>query len=323
MHIRLARPTDAPLILSLALSEESHLIKDPARPSRWSLLRTFAATVMPPARPNRVWIGRERECRVMLEINPRRYVIAWDIVRLYAHGSCEDLLAPLFAAVTRDMQRRGVPRLFSRVDEEAAAHLRPHGFEPLAREVVLVGPGRAAPRDGGLPAGSRYRMPQDAWPLHQLEHEITPPLVRQLEGITSLDWSNGKHASEIVVEREGKIVAWIGWRSAQGSARPMGILIHQDYIGLGPELVHHALREMGPSRALARVRDYQVDTIGLLRDAGFEPVGEETLVVKYARVVPARARVPVARNVAGLPTIRAFRVPTPVPDRKVYTKVHV
>lgn len=323
MHIRLARPTDAPLILSLALSEESHLIKDPVRPSRWLLPRTFAAALMPPARPNRVWIGRDGECCVMLEVNPRRYVIAWDIVRLVAHGTCEDLLAPLFGAVTHDMQRRGVPRLFARAGEETADRLRPHGFEPLAREVVLVGPGRVAPRDGGLPPGSRYRMPQDAWPLHQLEHEITPPLVRQLEGITSLDWSDGKHGAEIVVERDGKIVAWIGWRAARGTFRPMGILVHHDHIDVGPELIHHALRETGTSRALVRVRDYQAETISLLQAAGFEPIGEETLIVKYARVVPARARVPVARNVAGLPTMRAFRVPAPAPDRKVYTEVHV
>ena len=55
-------------------------------------------------------------------------------------------------------------------------------------------------------------MPQDSWPLHQLESDLTPPLVRQLEGLTSLDWSRPvRRMSEIVVEREGRVVGWISW----------------------------------------------------------------------------------------------------------------
>ena len=184
-----------------------------------------------------------------------------------------------------------------------------HGFEPLAREFVLIGPQQTSQPEESLPADSRYRMPQDAWPLHQLEHELTPPAIRQLEGITSLDWSDRKRGGEVVVERDGRIVAWIAWRRARGMASPMGILIHPDHADLGPELLSHALRAMGPYRPLARVREYQSETLSLLEDAGFTMAGEELLIVKHAQVVRARLSRIAARNVAGLPTIRAFRVP--------------
>ena len=32
-------------------------------------------------------------------------------------------------------------------------------------------------------------MPQDSWPLRQLENSQTPVLVSQLEGLTSANWS--------------------------------------------------------------------------------------------------------------------------------------
>src|SRR5579875_2187464 len=114
MYIRLARPTDAPLILSLALSENSHLITDPAWPAPGSLLRPLAVSLIPLLRSSRVWVAREQGTDVLLEVRPRRYVIAWDIVRLNMRGNGESLLPPLLSALTLDMQRQGVPRLFAR-----------------------------------------------------------------------------------------------------------------------------------------------------------------------------------------------------------------
>jgi hypothetical protein len=153
-------------------------------------------------------------------------------------------------------------------------------------------------------------MPPDAWPLHQLEHEITPSLVRQFEGLTSLEWSQSKRGvSEIVVEREGRIVAWIGWTTkARRGQASVGMLLHPEHRDLGADLLNHALKNLPTgSRAVARVREYHVEALSVFADAGFRIASEQVLMVKHAGVEVAR--VPKGRvRVASVPGIRAFPV---------------
>lgn len=304
MDVRQARPTDAPLVLALALDEASHLV----RGSDWSetdpTIRTVLNSVLPMAIPGRVWIARSEMCVALAEAQPRRYVIGWDISRLALRGQNEEALAAVVLAAADYVQRRGIPRLFARCDDRGLEALCPLDFRPIARELVLAGPGPREPRGAPPPTGSRYRMPQDAWPLHQLATSVTPALVRQLEGSTSLEWSDrpGKLV-EIVVERDGQIVAWAGWQAnPRRGTTPIGMVVHPNHPDLARDLLSHALDQATVgSQFAARVREYQEHAVQAFLDTGFQVITRETVTVKHGLLAPA----PVKRKVRvpGIPTI--------------------
>jgi hypothetical protein len=310
MDVRLARPTDAPLVVALSLDESAHLVKSFGWPATNRVHRSLMRTAVPPiALPGRVWVARDARAAALLEAQPRRYVIGWDITRLVARGDSERVLGPILEVAIDHVRSRGVPRLFARCGEDGAAELKIVGFQPLAREYVLVGPTHPLAGAEALPDDSRYRMPQDAWPLHQLESEITPPLVRQLEGLTSLDWSAKiRGMSEIVVERDGRIAAWIGWGVNLGRGyTQIGMLIHPEHRDVGPVLLDHVLDSSPPqARFVARIRDYQTDVLGVFSDAGFTTVAEEILMIRHAAIELAREARRV--KVAPVPSIHAFNI---------------
>lgn len=309
MDVRLARPLDAALVLSLALDADSHIVKGFKWPASNDMVRTLARASLPLGTRGRLWTARDGNTIALLEAEPRQYVIGWDICRLAVHGErVDEAVAAVIGVAVCHLQNRGVPRLFARCSEDAANQLRPLGFHALAREYVLLGPASQASAPAAPPADSRYRMPQDSWPLHQLESEITPPLVRQLEGLSSLDWSRPvRRVSEVVVEREGRVVAWIGWGTRiRSHHRNMVILLHPDHSDLAPELIRHALQQGAQGcRFVVRVRDYHVHTLRALTDAGFTVEAEEILLVKHAGVELAPA-FKTRRAVNAVPSISGF-----------------
>lgn len=309
MDVRLARPTDAALVLSLALDADSHIVKGFEWQVSNDTVRSLARATLPLATRGRAWLARDEHAVALLEAEPRQYVIGWDITRLVVRGDdVDDAVASVVGAAVCHLQNRGVPRLFARVGEEAAEGLRPLGFNALAREYVLLSPSVHKSETASPPADSRYRMPQDSWPLHQLEAEITPALVRQLEGLTSHDWSRPvRRMSEIVVEREGRVVAWISWGTPLGPHhRSMSMLLHPDDKDLAPVLILHALQQGTDGyRFVARVRDYHIHALRAFTDLGFSIEAEEVLLVKHAGVEFAPAFKP-RMAVNTVPSISGF-----------------
>lgn len=322
MDVRLARPTDAPIVLALTLDDGAHLVKSPDRLAARPALRSLVLALLPFSTGGRTWIARDDDAVALLVATPRRYVIGWDLALLAVRGDHRRVLAPAVDAVTRHLQSRGVPRLFARCREDAHQELQALGFRVLAREYLLAGTARGTGEADSLPVDSRYRMPQDAWPLHQLESQITPPLVRQLEGLTSRDWSQGARGlSEIVVERDGRTVAWIGWDPRKGkTTRQIDLLVEPEYRQLAPDLLEHVLGQANPgTRFIARVRDYHPETVSVFVDAGFSVVCEEVLMVRHGGVELARTELARMR-VAPVPGIHAFPVQLGVrlrPDPRV------
>lgn len=311
MDVRLARPTDAALVLSLTLDADAHIVTGFGWPARNDTGRTLTRAALPFATRGRAWVARDSTTSALLEAEPRQYVIGWDITRLAVRGeNLEEAVGLLLGAAVCHLQNRGVPRLFARTSDEASRHLQPMGFHALAREYVLLGPEGPYSGSASPPADSRYRMPQDSWPLHQLECDVTPPLVRQLEGLTSLDWSRPvRRMSEIVVEREGRVVGWISWGVRLGpSYRTMAMLLDPDHGELAPILIRHALQQgVQGCRFVARVRDYHTHAVQAFLDAGFSIQAEEVLLVKHAGVemAPAfKARL----SVNTVPSISGFNV---------------
>lgn len=309
MDVRLARPTDAPLVFALAFDDGAHLVRGLDWPQAKRVARTLARATLPRALPARCWLARDGSTTGLLESHSRQYVMGWDVARLVVRGDPSVVVGPLIAAATDHLQGRGVPRLFARPQIEAAGELRRVGFQSLAREYVLVGPARHSSTQGALPVESRYRLPQDAWALHQLESDIAPSLVWQLEGLTSWEWTQRRtDMTQIVVERDAKIVAWVGWQArTRRRLIRLGLLVHPAHLDVTEPLLVYALQQLpAGSRYLIRLREYQTETLRACIDTGFEVVGEEILMVKHAGVELARAERSLLR-VNRVPGVPAFR----------------
>ena len=311
MDVRLARPTDAALVLSLAVDAHSHIVKGFGLLEHNDTIRTLARASFPLATRGRTWIARDRSTVALLEAQPRQYVIGWDVTRLAARGNDLDTAVEcVVSAAVCHLQNHGVPRLFCRSAEDSAATLRSLGFYALAREYILLSPQTHDHVSASPPPDSRYRMPQDSWPLHQLESGVTPPMVRQLEGLTSLDWSRPvRRMSEIVVERDGRVVGWISWGTRLGPQyRGLALLVHPDDQDLAPVLIRHALQQVPDgSRCVVRVRDYHAHIVRALTDLGFTIECEELLLVKHAGVEVVPATKP-RMAVQTVPSISGFNV---------------
>ena len=311
MDVRLARPTDAALVLSLTVDARSHIVKGFGWQEHTDTVRTLARASFPIATRGRTWIARGRNTVALLEAQPRQYVIGWDVTRLAVRGDDVDTaIESLVTAAVCHLQNHGVPRLFCRTNEDSAVTLRSLGFHALAREYVLLSPLTRDHESTSPPPDSRYRMPQDSWPLHQLESGVTPPMVRQLEGLTSLDWSRPvRRMSEIVVEREGRVVAWISWGTRLGpNHRGLALLLHPDDKDLAPVLIRHALQQVPDgSRCVVRVRDYHAHMVRALTDLAFTIESEELLLVKHAGVEVVPASKP-RMAVQTVPSISGFNV---------------
>jgi hypothetical protein len=254
-----------------------------------------------------MWIAADGANSAVLEARPRRYVIGWNVMCLAARGDREAVAGAVLDEAMQHLHHRGIPRLFARCPESALHELEALGFRPLRREHVLVGSAGNEDEPDELPVGSRYRMPQDAWALHQLENALTPPLIRQLEGATSAQWAGeSRGMAEIVVERDGQAVGWIGWgQRATHGARRLSLLVHPDHRDLAPLLLHYVLAQSLPGTTFqTRVRDYQSELLPVFYDAGFRSLGMEVLMVRHGGVVPVRVRP--RMRVAPAPGIQAF-----------------
>jgi hypothetical protein len=289
MHVRPVRATDAPFALGLLLDQRAQLVGS-VNSSRQDRLAACSALLGVPGR-EKAWMVKDQRDVGLIGAVPREYVIGWDLTQLAVRGNVNKLVPVLTDAVTSHVQALGVGRLFARVNGEDHP-LTNVGFRPLAREYVMEGAAEPAPEEDPLPAESRYRMPEDAWPLHQLEMEITPTYVSQVEGSTSARWSSRRpKLSQIVVERNGQIVAWIGWRQRRAKSGDLSLLLHPSHMDLASPLLNHVLRQARDPgvKFRTRVRDYQPETLNAMQRAGFSIEQEQIMLVKHGLVDYAKA----------------------------------
>ncbi|GEM_PF-4303886 len=243
------------------------------------------------------------------QVRPRRYVLGWELTRLHVRRSCdpEDPVRCLIQEILAYLQGRGIPRLFGRTPEESLGHdiLLACGFTHLVSETVFIRDPELTPTPRETPVGLRYRMPQDAWPLRQLESSQTPLLISQLEGLTSVSvngppnrrWRRDE-PSELVIERDGELAGWIWWTRARSQdCREhvrLGILTQQDETAIASALLEYALHAIAGAgagnRIVLRLRDYQMPLHSVVADHGFREVARETLHLKHGRlqVIPKK-----------------------------------
>lgn len=319
MKTRLARQFDV-LALRHLVTEGAVIIA----PSQLEDGRgVLVSTLLPGG--ERSWVAEDDSgIAGFVQARPRKYVLGWEVTRAHVRGDtdAEAVVAVLVQEILQFLQDRGIPRLFARVPVESPGHnvLVACGFTQLLSETIFVRtPEQARPPDE-TPVGMRYRMPQDAWPLRQLENSQTPLLISQLEGLTSSNWSMPAHRilrkeepNELVVERDGDIVGWVGWSYAGSSQAGrdhvrLGLMTGTDHTDLAAPLLDYALYVIGSKRPGAsvtlRLRDYQTPLMQTLFDRDFREVGHDTLFIKHGRLQTVAKRIGKLFELA--PTVHAF-----------------
>jgi len=158
-----------------------------------------------------------------------------------------------------------------------------------------------APDSGPAAALQRAGAP-DAWHLFDLWTHATPPAIARVEGYRAEDWESAGH--EGVVPRSSLnpllhfsgVDAWfLPWEQRAGGFAQHGgcregphylrFLVRDSTDGVG--FLASVLEMMGPEARsagiLAPVRTYEATGLRAARDAGFEPIGRVTMLVREVR----------------------------------------
>jgi hypothetical protein len=299
MTTRLARQMDALRVRRVAANSiavvEPTPLDDP---------RALTSALLVPG-GEKVWITEDSSGAVgVAQARPRRYVFGWELVRVQVRRNRDEdlIVAELVQEVLQYLQDRGIPRLFARTPEGADGQgiLIRCGFMVLLAETVFVRRPMPARSPATTPAGLRYRMREDDWPVRQLERSQTPPLINQLEGLTSSSWSAARarvlHRNEqtdLIIERDGDIVGWAGWSFVGANQRlrehaRLSLLTDIDHSDLASPLLDYALYAINSKRpnaqVIVRLRDYQESLQSALFDHDFDEGGRESLLIKHGRL---------------------------------------
>jgi hypothetical protein len=239
-----------------------------------------------------------------------------------------DVRYRLLEALVEEGSQRGVPR-YHAACSEASDNLELFsqlGFFPYAQEEILYRPPQPDAESAGerrvwpwrrsrstnghdaVPAELAEATSADAWPLFQLWTGTTPQAVARVEDYRAADWESVDHEAVVPrssltpIMRFGEVSSWLA-RDTEGAA---GFVQHGS-ARAGPHylrfvtaqrmdpltLLRSGLRAVG-NQALAAgmltpVRTYELHLAGAAEEAGFEPVGRVTLLVRDVR---ARVRQP-------------------------------
>ena len=188
--------------------------------------------------------------------------------------------------------------------EEEYQIFRHVGFVAYAQEDVfqLVSP--ALRLMGIEPLPLRHQRDRDSWGLQQLYATITPRAVQNAEGsaqgqweLSGRGWGSYSQRRGYVWESRGEIWAALQIHSSR-AGHWLRMLLHPDALDQADMLVAAALSRVhcAPGQKLyCAVRTYEAGIPSVLVASGFQPIGSQTLVVKYTTVwarEPAVQRVP-------------------------------
>ena len=224
----------------------------------------------------------------------------------------------LLNAVCEEGVRRGVARYHAACADvrENLELFRQLSFMAYAQETILYRePVAERPRSG---LRARFHFPRstpalpevdlrpagapDAWHVFDLWTHATPPAIARVEGYAASDWESVGH--EAVVPRSslapllhfGEVNAWLLEQDGRAA-----LFLQHGACREGPHYVRFLVRDgtdagqqlpaaierLAPGAAsagiLAPVRTYEAMGFHAAQDAGFEPIGRVTLLVREVR----------------------------------------
>ncbi len=249
-----------------------------------------------------------------------------DIVMLSAYGGGQghptdpDVWFRLIERLCVHAGQHRVQRLYAALSqrhEDLREIFRQLGFAGYAQQIVLrlEGPDW----DQGITlAPMRPQSRRDDWAIHRLYGATTPHTVQQAEARVARDWRMPLTQSWRRARRRGWVLGPDSSLTAAlhltsgPAAHVMTLLIHPETRDIVTDVLRFGLGQISDTLPVyLLLREYQSELLTPASDLGFQPIGEQALMVKHTTVavrrpslIPALEPVPEPRT--SIPTISSL-----------------
>ncbi len=306
------------------------LLVQPHRPFWFTLMCMLQGT----GRDRAMMIFNERGRSAVGQAQGRKGRSEQDIIYLSTYGSRgrglpsdRDIWFRLLEQLCITAGHNHVQRLFASISsQQVELHeiFRQLGFQAYAHRTILQLSGPDWDQ-GTTIAPMRAQSRQDRWAIHKLYGTVTPTLVQHAEARNPRDWMlpltqhwNRKRRRAWVVGPEDDLVAYIHVKSGP-SAHALTMLIHPNSRDLVTDVLRFGLARLSDTRPIyLLLREYQEELLAPAQDLGFQPIGEQTMLVK-SLVVPVRRSMLMPALDAGMdPRVTIPSISAPREDPQLY-----
>lgn len=245
------------------------------------------------------------------------------------HPSDREVWFQLLARLVENAGYHHVQRLYAAVPEghnEVREIFRQLGFQTYSHNTILHLSGPDWDQGTTL-APMRIQGRRDHWAVHKLYGATTPHPVQQAEVRNARYWAlpltrhwMGLRRVAWVLGPDDDLVAYLHCSSGP-SGHVFNLLIRPDARDGAVDVLRFGLAQLSDTRpAYLMLREYQGEFLASAQDLGFQPIGEQALLVKNT-VVPARRSLLVPALEPGLePRVPAPRISTPREDPQSYVR---
>lgn len=245
----------------------------------------------------------ERGFRALVQARKRHSRPEQDIIMLATYGLQKPYLPSDYDIWFRLLERLiitaghcAIQRLYAAVWEqhsELREICRQLSFQAYARRVILQLSGPDWDQ-GTTIAPMRIQSRQDNWAIHKLYGSTTPHPVQYADVYTPRDWSlplgqrwHTHRRRAWVMGPTSNLVAYLHLLSGP-LAHVFTLLIHPDERDHVTDVLRFGLTQLHDTRQVYLiVHEYQHDILKPAQSLGFQPLGDQTLMVK-STIVPAR-----------------------------------
>ncbi|HEX9441641.1 MAG TPA: hypothetical protein VF909_18280 [Roseiflexaceae bacterium] len=249
------------------------------------------------------FIYRERGMRAAAQAVGRGGKPEQDIVMLSAYGGGHghptdpDVWFRLLETLCAHAGHHRVQRLYAALSqrhEELREVFRQLGFAGYTQQTVLRLEGPDWDQGVTL-APMRPQTRRNDWAIHRLYGATTPHVVQQAEARVARDWQLPLTQSWRRLRRRGWVLGGddnlsAALRLTSGpAAHIMTLLIHPDARDIVTDVLRYGLGQIsGTSPVYLLLREYQSELLAPVSDLGFQPIGEQALLLKQTTVAVRR-----------------------------------
>lgn len=281
-------------------------------------------------------VYQERGSSALVQAQGRSGRPEQDIVYLATAGarstrlpSDYELWYRLLERLSVDAGYHHVQRLYAAIPaqhNELREIFRQLGFQAFAHGTILHLSGPDWDQGTSL-APMRPQSRRDHWAIHKLYGATTPHLVQHAEVRNARHWALpitqgwfGPRRAAWVLGPDDDFVAYL--RLVSGPAgHVFSMLIRPDARDAAVDVLRFGLAQLSDTRPVyLLLREYQGELVAPAQDLGFQPIGEQALLVKHI-VVPVRRPLLVPALEPGLePQAPAPRLAAPREDAHPYVR---
>lgn len=281
-------------------------------------------------------VYQERGAGALVQAHGRSGRPEQDVVYLATTGvrasrlpSDYELWYRLLERISLNAGHHHVQRLYAAVPSqhnELREIFRQIGFQAFAHTSILHLSGPDWDQGTTL-AAMRAQSRRDHWAIHKLYGATTPHLVQHAEVRNARHWAlpltqrwAGLRRAAWTLGPDDDLTAYLRLVSGQ-AGHVFSMLIRPDARDAAVDVLRFGLAQLSDTRPVyLLLREYQGELIAPAQDLGFQPIGEQALLVKHT-VVPLRRPLLVPSLEPGLePQVPARRISAPREDPNPYVR---